>query len=326
MIGRALVTGVSGFVGGFLAEHLLECEDAVLGTSPDGQWMAASPEGIRNRVEVVGWDLAQPDGPEERVRRAIEQFSPTVIYHLAAISVPGDCGQDAPTPQAQQINVDGTRRVLQLAAALASSPRVLFVSSSHVYGAVTGEVPRVNEEAPLAPNRGYGRTKLAAEEAVRQAVVQGQVDAVTLRAFQHTGPGQSPRMMLPEWALQFARGGDEPVRVQTLDAWIDLTDVRDVVRAYRLLALHGGRGQVYNVGSGMARRSGDLFELLRQVAASTRPVVELCPGFKQDPIADIGRLTKQTGWQPRIGLEQTVRDTYQWWHHRLQHDAGNQEK
>jgi GDP-4-dehydro-6-deoxy-D-mannose reductase len=318
MIDRALVTGVSGFVGGFLAEHLLECGDAVLGISPDGRWMATSPDGARDRVEVVGWDFAQPGGPPENARGAIERFSPTVIYHLAAISVPADCGQEEPTPLAMQINVDGARRVLQLAASLPSRPRVLVVSSSHVYGPVTAEAPRVSEEASLVPRRAYGRTKLAAEVEARQAVAQGSVDAVILRAFQHTGPGQSPRMMLPEWVRQIASGGDEPIRVQTLDAWIDLTDVRDVVRAYRLLALHGRRGEVYNVGSGTARRSGDILDLLQHVAASQRPVVELCPGFKQDPIADITRLTKLTGWQPRITLEQTIRDTYQWWQHRLQ--------
>lgn len=310
---RALITGVSGFVGGFLAEHLLECGDAVLGTSPDGQWLASSPKRIRDQVAVLPWDLAQPGGPSEDVRQAVEQFAPTAIYHLAAISVPGDCGQDEPTPLAVRINVDGTRRVLQLAASLPSSPRVLFVSSSYVYGPVTAESPRVDEKAPVAPKRGYGRTKLAAEKEVQQAVACGQVDAVIARAFQHTGPGQSPRMMLPEWALQFAQGGTAPVQVQTLDAWIDLTDVRDVVRAYRLLAIHGGRGEVFNVGSGIARRSGDILESLRAMAAPERAVVELRPGIKRDPIADISRLCRLTSWQPRVSLEQTVGDTYRWW-------------
>jgi GDP-4-dehydro-6-deoxy-D-mannose reductase len=316
---RALITGVSGFVGGFLAGHLLECGDAVLGTSPDGRWMAASPEAVRDRVDVLAWDLANPGGPSEDVRQALEQFAPTVIYHLAAISVPGDCGHEEPSPLAVRINVDGTRRVLALAASLPSSPRVLFISSSYVYAPVTADHPRVDETWPVTPKRGYGRTKLAAEEAVRLAVAEDQVDAMIARAFQHTGPGQSPRMMLSEWAFQFAQGGPEPVKVHTQDAWIDLTDVRDVVRAYRLLALHGERGEVYNVGSGIARRTGDILELLRHAADPTRPVVELRPGFKQDPIANITRLTHRTGWQPGIPVEQTVQDALCWWLKRAPH-------
>jgi GDP-4-dehydro-6-deoxy-D-mannose reductase len=313
---RALITGVSGFVGGYLAEHLLACGDAVLGISPDGTWLDISPPAIRDRVSLLTWDLAEAGGPCEDVRQAIERFQPSAVYHLAAISIPSECGREKPTPLAERINVDGTRRVLRLAASLASSPRVLLVSSSHVYAPVTRQTARVDEGAPLGPRGGYGLTKLAAEAEIRQAVARGQIDALIARAFHHTGPGHSPRMMLPEWAMQFAQPGDEPVRVQTLDAWLDLADVRDVVRAYRLLIERGFRGEVYNVGSGIARRSGDILEVLRTLAGSSRPVVELCPGVKQEPIADIRRLVELTGWQARIPLERLVADTLAWWRRR----------
>lgn len=319
---RALITGVSGFVGGYLAGHLLDCGDTVLGVSPDGQWMTSSPDAVRGRLEVLPWDLAADEGLRPEVRRAIERFRPQVVYHLAAISVPEDCGPEEPTALAWTINVEGTLRVLDVAASLRPTPRVLYVSSSYVYGPVAPQAPRVDESAPLAPKRGYGRTKLAAEEAVRRAVAAQRIDAVIVRAFQHTGPGQSQRMMLPEWASQFASGGRAPVRVHTLNAWIDLCDVRDVVRAYRLVADQGERGGVYNVGSGVARRSGDIFEHLRQLADPGRPVVELRPGFKHDPIADITRLQRLTGWRPSIPLEQTVRDTFFWWRDRRARAAG----
>jgi GDP-4-dehydro-6-deoxy-D-mannose reductase len=309
---RALITGVSGFVGPFLAEHLLDCGDEVLGTSPDGTWPARSPKTIRPKVELIAWDISRPDGLSQTSRRPIQRFRPQVVYHLAAISVPAECGEDQPTPQAVAVNVDGTRRVLEAAAALDWPPRVLLASTSHVYAATEESSPRVDENWPLAPRQGYGRTKLAAEAAVRRAIASG-LDALIVRAFQHTGPGQRPPMMLPEWAVQFARGGPEPVWVQTLDAWIDLSDVRDVVRAYRLLALEGQRGTAYNVGSGQARRSGEILELLRRTAGVDRTVVELRPGRKQDPIADITRLVRRTGWQPRVPLEQTVADTLAWW-------------
>ena len=309
---RALITGVSGFVGPFLAEHLLDCGDAVLGTSPDGAWTDRTSERVRAKVELIAWDLSRPDGLSEASRRAIQRFRPQVVYHLAAISVPAQCGEDQPTPQAVAVNVDGTRRVLEAAAAMDGPPRLLLVSTSHVYGPVGESSPRVDENWPLAPRQGYGRTKLAAEEAVRRAIDAG-LDGLIVRAFQHTGPGQRPPMMLPEWAGQFAHGGPGPVQVQTLDAWIDLSDVRDIVRAYRLLAVEGQRGATYNVGSGQSRRSGDILEILRRTARVDRVVVQLRPGRKQDPIADITRLVRRTGWQPRVPLEQTVADTLAWW-------------
>ncbi|MEA1950080.1 MAG: GDP-mannose 4,6-dehydratase, partial [Planctomycetota bacterium] len=145
---------------------------------------------------------------------------------------------------------------------------------------------------------------------------------IITRAFQHTGPRQSDRMMLPEWARQLAadKNGsaeNKPVEVHTLDAFIDLSDVRDVVRAYRLLVQRQHEAMVYNIGSGVARRSGDLLDLLIQFSGSRRTVVELRPGAKQDPIADISRLQSETGWQPEIPVEQTIEDTLRYWQDRL---------
>ncbi len=310
---HVLITGASGFVGGFLAEHLLELGQEVLGCSPDGRWIEESAESLKGRVELVPWDMSSPDGLTEEGYRRIGQFQPKAVYHLAAISIPEDCGAAEPTPLAEAINVGGTRQVLELAARLPSRPRVLLTSTSHVYAPVGPDTPRVDENSPLGDPRGYGRTKLSAEAEVRRAVDRGECDAVIVRAFQHTGPHQNARMMLPQWAQQFADGGSEPVEVYTRDAHIDMTDVRDVVRAYRLLMEQGECGEAYNVGSGTSRRSGDLLEILHQMADPGRPIVELRPGFKQDPIADITRLTNLTGWRPEIPAEQTIADTLAYW-------------
>jgi nucleoside-diphosphate-sugar epimerase len=322
---RALITGVSGFAGGFLAEHLLESGDEVLGCAPEGTWEEASPEELRGRVELVAWDLGSPGGISAAARRRIEEFRPDCIYHLAALSVPEDSGDEEPLPAALAINVGGTRRVMELAAALPSKPRVLFTSSCHVYAPVSAEQPKVDEIAPLGPRRAYGRTKLLAEEEVRRYVQQHGCDALIARSFQHTGPRQSPRMMLPQWARQFAVGCG-PVEVHTLDAQLDLSDVRDVVRAYRLLMEHGRRGEVYNVGSGVSRRSGEILQILRNLADPPRPVVELYPGFKQDPIADTGRILRHAGWQATLPLETTVSDTLAWWQQWTEGGRGKREE
>jgi GDP-4-dehydro-6-deoxy-D-mannose reductase len=187
----------------------------------------------------------------------------------------------------------------------------LFISSAHVYGPVSREAPRVREDTPLGPRGAYGKTKVAGEEAVRRAAANG-ADAVVIRAFQHTGPRQNPRMMLPQWARQFALGCD-PVEVFTRDAYVDLTDVRDVVRAYRLVVEKGRCGEIYNVGSGTCRRSGDILALLQRLADPGRSIVETSPGVKQEPIADITRVAHLTGWHPAVPLEETVADTLAYW-------------
>ena len=308
---RALITGIAGFVGGFLAEHLLASGDAVLGAAAEGQWEPNSSASIRSRVELIAWNLGRETGLSAQARRRIEAFQPSAVYHLAALSVPDDCGREDPSPGAVAVNVEGTRRVVELAARLHA--RLLFISSAKVYAPVGVGSPRVTETAPLGPRTAYGRTKLAGEDIVGAAVARGDCGAVIVRAFQHTGPRQSRRMMLPEWACQFASKQAGPVEVRTRDAVVDLSDVRDVVRAYRLVMERGQPGSVYNVGSGRPIRSGEVLELLRRLAGPERPIHETRPGPKQDPIADTTRLRQQTGWQPQVPLEQTVADTWTYW-------------
>jgi GDP-4-dehydro-6-deoxy-D-mannose reductase len=326
MLRRALITGISGFAGGFLAEHLLDAGDAVLGTSPQGAWESTSSEVIRDDVKLVAWDFESSAGLPDKERREIEGFGPKVIYHLAGLSVPGDCGTGQPTHRALTVNVQGTGQVLGLAASLGQDVRVVFVSSSHVYAPVDAGAAQVDEDAPLEPKRGYGRTKLEAEKEVRRFLDRGGSDVVIARSFQHTGPRQNARMMLPQWARQFALGGSAPVEVLNCDSVIDLSDVRDVVRAYRLLAEHGRSGQAYNVGSGTARRSGDVLDILRNLADPGRPIRQLQPGFKQDPIADITRLVHATGWRAAIRLSQTVADTLAWWRKQVRSKGGSRSR
>ena len=125
-------------------------------------------------------------------------------------------------------------------------------------------------------------------------------DAVIVRAFQNAGPRMDARLMLSQWSRQFLAGGSRPIEVYTRDAHIDLSDVRDVVRAYRLVAECGRAGEIYNVGSAPAAPAARFFDLLRRLAGPGRVVVETRPGFKQAPIADISRLAARTGWAPRF--------------------------
>lgn len=310
---KAFITGMSGFVGGYLAEHLLASGDEVLGSSRSAKWPLWASDDLRRGAAIIRWDIGRPEPLAAETLDQVATFQPDCIYHLAALSVPSDCGTVEPTQRAWEVNVGGTRRVLELAASLDPRPRVLFTSTSHVYGHASRQHHRFDEQAPTAPHRAYGKTKLSAEQEVRSAAKRG-LDTLITRSFQHTGPRQEPRLMLPEWAAQFAQADEGPVRVKHLDTWIDLTDVRDVVRAYRLLCQHGEHGGVYNVGSGVARRTGDILALLARLSGRNREIIELAPGDEcWDPIAEIGRLTAATGWRPEVPLEQTVADTLADW-------------
>ncbi len=312
---RAFITGADGFVGGFLLEALAGTGAELLGAAPRPLSATAEVSDVLRQIPLVTWDFAGPVCDDRSVREAVLEFRPTAVYHLAAISVPEDCGDAAIHPLAQAVNVEGTARLLRLAASLPQPPRVMVVSSSYVYPVSPSEPQTFAEGVFLQPRRGYGRTKHQAELLALDAWRREGLPVIIARAFPHTGPRQSRRMMLPEWAAQFADGAD-PVRVHTLQAWIDLSDVRDVVRAYRLLVEHGTPGEVYNVGSGVARRSGDVFDLLRRIADPERGVQETRPGQKCDPIAEIAKIREAVGWQPQIPIEQTVRDTWEYWRNR----------
>lgn len=311
---KAVVTGISGFAGGYLAEHLLALGDEVLGIVRDPATSRVLP-GVRRQAKLISWDIREPRVAPGIVS-SVRAFDPDCVYHLAALSLPDDCGETDPTPECLAANVEGTRRVVELIRQLPRPSRLLFVSSSRVYAPVDSQHPRVAEDDPLGPIRGYGRSKLLAESLIGEAVETRGLDAVIVRAFQHTGPRQDGRLMLPEWSRQLA-AESSTLEVRHLDAHIDCSDVRDVVRAYRLLAIAGKRGEAYNVGSGVSRRSGDVVEQLCALAGRRPRIVERSPGRKQDPIADIGRLVAATGWRSEVAWEQTLHDTLDDWRRRL---------
>lgn len=313
---RALITGIQGFVGPHLARHLLAQNDTVLGCARHASWPADADPQLCAAVPLVAWDLLSPIPAATRERMAV--FAPDVIYHLAARSVPADCGGGEPTPVAWRLNVAAVAELVECVAHWSVRPRFLLASTSHVYATPAGPAEtRVAEDAPCAPRNGYGQTKLAAERLVLDAVAAGRLDALVVRAFQHTGPGQSPRMMLPAWCEQIAREVPGPIRVVTLDSHLDLADVRDVVRAYRSLMIHGQGGGIYNVGVGVARRSGDIFTTLCALAGRPPLAQQSAPGPQWLPIADLCRLTAATGWQPEISLETTLADTLHYWRRRV---------
>lgn len=298
---RAYVTGAAGFVGGFLLEHLRDAGDEVIGVDAE--------------VDVL-------DG--EAVRDSLTAAAPEVVFHLAGLAHVGRSWADP--ARTLSVNSLGTLSVLEAAAACSSPPRVIVVSSAEVYGAA-GRAP-VTEEAPLRPVSPYAASKVAAEFLGLQAFLGRGLPVIRVRPFNHVGPGQAPEFVVSALARRIVEteldaAGPRPgqVAVGNLAAERDFTDVRDVVVAYRLLAVHGVPGEVYNVASGTAVTVRSIAE--RLVALAERPL-ELVP----DPdlmrpadvpvfIGDASKLRAATGWEPVVPIEKTLGDVLADWRRRL---------
>lgn len=289
---RALITGGGGFVGQHLARHLTAEGDEV--TSID-----RSLDGVDILDAPALLDLFR------RVR-------PEVVYHLAGAS---DVGGSWQTPQATfRSNAEGTLNVLW-ASREAGCERVLTVGSADVYGKVTRADLPISEDQPLRPVSPYAASKCAADHVALQAYLGYSQHVVRARPFNHLGPGQTDRFVAPALAGRVARNelaGEEVVLVGNLSPQRDFTDVRDVVRAYRLLVESGRAGEVYNVCSGTAIA---VQELADQLIAMAKIPMRLEPDpTLQRPVdipvllGDRSRIEADTGWSPEIPLEQTLRD------------------
>jgi GDP-4-dehydro-6-deoxy-D-mannose reductase len=289
---RALVTGVSGFVGRHLLAHLASSGDDVEGCDrEDGS------------IDID--DRSSIDG-------ILKRFQPEVVYHLAGWS---DVGGSWRAPEeAFRANADGTLNVL-LACKDAGVERVLSVSSADVYGIVSDVELPIDENAPLRPVTPYAASKVAADYLGLQAWLGWKLPVLRVRAFNHLGPGQSPKFVAPALAERIARNevhGGAEVPVGNLSARRDFTDVRDVVRAYRLLMEHGEGGEAYNVCSGVDVEIGDIAEKL--IATARAPMALVHDPNLERPVdvpvlrGDNTRIQKTTGWTPTISLDQTLAD------------------
>jgi len=251
-------------------------------------------------------------GVLDSVRQTMDRIRPEVVYHLAGWS---DVGGSWSAPvEVFRANAEGTLNVL-LASAEYSVQRVVAVSSADVYGIVNEDQLPITEDAPLRPVTPYAASKVAADYLALQAWLGSGLAVLRVRAFNHLGPGQTPKFVAPALAQRIARNeldGGTVVPVGNLSARRDFTDVRDVARAYRLLAERGAPGEAYNVCSGL---DVSIQQLADRLLTMARQPMEL----KHDPDlerpvdvpvlrGDASRVRAATGWAPEIPLEQTLAD------------------
>jgi len=294
---RAFITGASGFVGGWLRAHLEEMGDEV----------ATLPDEI---------DIALPGVCEHLITEA----EPEVVYHLAALTHVGRSWEEP--AETFRVNVLGTIELLEAVRRLDPMPRVVLISSAEVYGAGDGSV--IEEGAPFMPVTPYAASKVAAEICGLQAFLGREIGVIRARPFNHIGPGQAEFFVVSALAKRIVEAemsGEHAIRVGNLSAERDFTDVRDVVRAYRQLAISGLSGEAYNVCSGYTRSVQEIFDALR--ARSVAPIEARIDETLFRPV-DVERIVGSarkleglTGWRPEIDLERTVDDVLAAWRQRL---------
>jgi GDP-4-dehydro-6-deoxy-D-mannose reductase len=293
---RVLVTGSSGFVGGWMTAHLRDAGDEVV--------------TLDDTLDIL--DAGALDA-------AVAAARADAVCHLAAQASVGASWGDAGATFS--VNALGVVRLLDAVGACAAPPRVLLISSAEVYGRVAPADLPLREDRPLAPTNPYAASKAAAEMVGIQAWLGRGIEVVRARPFNHTGPGQRADFVVPSLARQVVearRDGLTSLRAGNLEPRRDITDVRDVVRAYRDLLVAGVPGEVYNVCSGVSVSIAEIARRLLAAEGLDVPV-EVDPARVRavdipDLCGDRSRITAATGWVPQIDLDRTLADVLAAWH------------
>lgn len=299
---RCLVTGASGFAGAHLLRELARAGHELFATRRRGSLAATVPDGVAWR----SLDLLDPGA----VLRCVEEVAPEALIHLGAVTFVPEVERDR--AHAYAVNASGTLHILEALRLHAPGARALLVSSSHVYAPAEG---RLREDAALGPASFYGFTKLAAERLAEHYRAEGLAVSIA-RAFNHIGPGQAPTFSVPSFAQQIAaiERGERPPRLEVGDLSVerDFTDVRDVVRAYRLLLEGSAPVGTYNVASGRATPIGALLDALRAASTAAIDVAvdprRLRAGEQRSVCGEAEKLRAATGWKPEIALERSLRE------------------
>lgn len=318
---RALITGISGFVGSHLAEYLLDHTDWQVAGTVYGR--LDNIAHLRGRLLLYPAELSRL----EVVRFIVEDARPDFIFHLAAQPIPALSHHD-PWFTLEN-NIRSQLNVLEVVAQTAPSCRVLVVGSAEEYGQVReGDLP-IDEDTALRPTSPYAVSKVAQDYLGLQYYLSSKVQTIRVRPFNHIGPRQRQGFVAPDLACQIAEAeaGLRPpeVVVGYLEAARDFSDVRDVVRGYHLVLTQGEPGEVYNVGSGQAHTIRELLDTLLRLSR---------PGMKvtQDPrrvrpvevpimLADTRKLRTRTGWQAEIPFERSLGDVLDYWREQVRRGA-----
>jgi GDP-4-dehydro-6-deoxy-D-mannose reductase len=315
---RILITGITGFAGGHLAEALLARGGVELhGLSRRGTW-PSEWQSLAAKATLRAADL----GDRSAVLKLLEEVRPEQIYHLAGYPHVGK--SEKQPEEAWAGNLTATRNLYEGVVGWGGKPRILYVGSGLIYGDPETPDQAHHEGCLLRPTMPYSASKAAADLVSYQFTRTPGFDIVRARPFNHIGPGQSSQFAVASFANQLAAigTGRQPPVVETgnLSPRRDLTDVRDMVQAYILLMERGRTGEAYNIGTGKTLSMQEvLYRLLAlaQVQVTVRQRSGLVRRTETPAVrADAAKLNRETGWAPRFSLDQTLTDMLAYWQHK----------
>lgn len=295
---KALITGSQGFVGYYLRQELELNGYVVTGLD------------IQAGENTIQADLLD----SEQMKAVVAECKPDIVIHLAGQA---NVAASWKIPQkTMEINLIGTINLMEAVRAYDPSVRMVLVGSSDQYGNLGEAGKLVSESLITKPQTPYAVSKQAQEEIARVYVRAYGMNICMTRSFNHGGAGQKEGFMIPDFSAGIVRvekSLQDKLMVGNLAAKRDFTHVKDVVRAYRLIAEHGHSGEVYNVGSGTAHSAQEILDQLRAMAKCEIPVeqdpAKMRPSDTPVICCDHSKLTEHTGWVPQFGLKQILEDT-----------------
>jgi len=305
---KALIIGVAGFVGKHLVKELTDTGWDVHGTKlPSEKFDSDLPT---HELDILD---------ASAISDLLEKVKPDCIFHLAAqSSVAISWKEPALTAD---VNIKGVINLLEAVRKLKNPPKLLLIGSGEEYGYILPEDLPIKEDTALRPGNMYACTK-AAQAMIGQTYARAYgLKIVIVRAFNHIGPGQTDTFVVPGFCKQVAQieatGESGTIKVGNLEAKRDFTDVRDIVKAYRLLADKGKSGEIYNVGSGTSISIAEILDkILKQSNAKItieQDPERMRPSDTPDIRADISKLEASTGWKPEISIDSTIKDVLNEW-------------
>lgn len=307
---KALITGIGGFAGSHLARHLLTKEINVAGFFHPDHSVTKNLSDIKEKVDLFPADLSD----QSKIKVLLKKIKPDYIFHLAAFA---SAALSFKSPKKTiENNVFSQLNLLEACSGLRLKSRILVIGSADEYGNIDPENLPVNEEAPIAPISPYALSKVIQDFMGLQYFLNRNLFIVRVRPFNHVGPGQSKNFVVPDFVMQIVnleKKGGGKIKVGSLEAMRDFTDVRDMVRAYLLALKKGEAGEVYNVGSGKPVKINDILKKLISLSKVKIEVVKDKSLLRLVDIekiyCDYSKFRKQTGWSPQIPIEKTLEDS-----------------
>ena len=304
---KVLVTGVDGFVAGYLSDYLFKSGYEVYGTT-------ISETYKNDKIKIFKMNLLDA----ENVSDVIKNISPNMIFHLAGQSAVGLSWQKPVLTI--DVNVNGTLNLLEAVRINNINSRILIIGSSDQYGTIKPEDCPIKETQLQNPQSPYGISKKTQEEIGKLYVKAYKMNIIFVRAFNHIGARQGKNFVVPDFAskiVKIEKSAVPVLKVGNLDTLRDFTDVRDIVRGYLMLLESGKIGESYNIGSGNVIKIKDILKKLINLSSKKIKIEIDKEKFRPVDVpivqCDNSKIKKDTGWSPEISIDETLKEVLEYW-------------